>query len=151
VLAERLAHTLKGVAGNIGAKPVQFASGELEKLIRAKAKADEVETARQKVSATLDPLLARMQTALKSNSPQTAPQVLAVASPAQSREAAAQLQKLLAEFDPGAADFIEANQSALRPLFAGDSWPQFEKLVQSYSFVDAQAQLEHASKNFSPA
>jgi hypothetical protein len=76
---------------------------------------------------------------------------LAVASPAQSREAAAQLQKLLAEFDPGAADFIEANQSALRPLFTGDSWAEFEKLVQSYSFADAQAQLEQASKNFSPA
>ena len=36
-LAERIAHTLKGVAGNIGAKPVQAAAGSVEKLIRERA------------------------------------------------------------------------------------------------------------------
>ena len=44
-LAERLAHTLKGVAGNIGAKPVQAAAGALEKLIRDRAAAAEMESA----------------------------------------------------------------------------------------------------------
>src|SRR5262249_8440477 len=38
-LAERLAHTLKGVAGNIGAKPVQVAAGALEKVTRKRADA----------------------------------------------------------------------------------------------------------------
>jgi two-component system sensor histidine kinase/response regulator len=32
--AERIAHTVKGVAGNIGIKPVQFAPEKLEKAIR---------------------------------------------------------------------------------------------------------------------
>ena len=36
-LAERLAHSLKGVAGNIGARPVQAAAGDLEKRIRDRA------------------------------------------------------------------------------------------------------------------
>jgi PAS domain S-box-containing protein len=148
-LAERLAHTLKGVAGNIGAKPVQLAAGELEKLIRGKADSSEVGSAKQKVSAVLAPLLSKMEAVLKSNSSQPAPQVAVAVNPAQSREAAGQLQKLLSEFDPGAADFVESNQAALRPLFAGDSWTAFEKLVQSYSFADAQTQLEQASKNFS--
>jgi hypothetical protein len=62
----------------------------------------------------------------------------------QTRAAVAQLTKLLAEFDPGAVEFIEANQAALRPLFPGDGWPQFEKLVQGYAFADAQARLEQA-------
>ncbi len=70
----------------------------------------------------------------------------ATVDPAQSREAAAQLNKLLSEFDPGAADFLEANTAAVRPLFAGDTWTQFEKLVQSYSFADAQAHLGQALK-----
>ena len=65
-------------------------------------------------------------------------------NPARSREAAAQLIQLLSEFDPGAADFVQANQGALRPLFAGDAWRRFEKRVQGYSFADAQAQLEQA-------
>ncbi len=148
-LAERLAHTLKGVAGNIGAKPVQTAAGALEKLIRDKARTDEIETAKQQVTAALDPLVEQLKAALGSMAPETpAPTATpAAANPAQSREAATQLSKLLSEFDPGAADFIEANQAALRPLFAGDTWSQFEKLVQGYAFADAQAQLEQALKN----
>jgi len=53
---------------------------------------------------------------------------------------------LLSKFDPGAADFIEANHLTLRLLFAGDAWQQFEKLVQGYSFAEAQTQLEQALK-----
>jgi hypothetical protein len=68
--------------------------------------------------------------------------------PAQSLEAAAKLTSLLSESDPGAADFVEANQAALRPLLGG-SWPEFEKLVQSYAFADAQAQLEQALRELS--
>src|SRR5258705_4420471 len=50
-LAERLAHTLKGVAGNIGARSVQSAPGALEKHIRARAAAGEVDSAKQKAAA----------------------------------------------------------------------------------------------------
>ena len=152
-LAERLAHTLKGVAGNIGAKPVQTAAGTLEKLIRERAGAEEVASAKQQVAAVLDPLVTQLQAALSSPAPETPGPAAAApaANPAQSREAATQLTKLLAEFDPGAADFIEANHAALRPLFAGDAWPQFEKLVQGYAFSDAQAQLEQALKQPSTA
>jgi two-component system, sensor histidine kinase and response regulator len=151
-LAERLAHTLKGVAGNIGAKSVQTAAGALEKLIRERAEVAAVESAKQQVAAALDPLVTQLQAALKSAVPEIPGPVAApAATPAQSREAAAQLTKLLAEFDPGAADFIEANVAALRPLFAGDAWPPFEKLVQGYAFADAQAQLEQALKTFPAA
>jgi CheY-like chemotaxis protein len=147
-LAERLAHTLKGVAGNIGAKPVQTAAGAMEKLIRNRAKGDELTSAQQQLAAALDPLVAQIKTASKPATdpqPSAAPQV--AVDPAQSREAATQLAKLLAEFDPGAADFIETNQAALRPLFAGDGWSQFETNVQGYAFAEAQAQLEQALKS----
>jgi len=148
-LAERLAHNLKGVAGNIGAKPVQDAAGAWEKLIRDRAGTAALETAKQQVAAALDPLVARLQAALASALPVIpAPAAAAtIADPAQSHAAAAQLTKLLSEFDPGAADFLEANQTALRSLFAVEMWPQFEKLVQGYSFADAQTQLVQALKN----
>jgi len=147
-LAERLAHTLKGVAGNIGAKPVQSAAGRLEKLIRDRAAAAETESALRQVATALDPLLAQLRSALPSPAPKPVlPTIQPVADPAQSRAAVAQLTKLLSEFDPGAADFLEANQAALRSLFPGDSWPQFEKLVQGYSFADAQTQLEQTLRS----
>jgi two-component system sensor histidine kinase/response regulator len=148
-LAERLAHTLKGVAGNIGANVVQSAAGALEKALRSKAAVAEVDSARQQVAAALDPLVADLQAALMSPS-SDAPMPAATpapVNPAQTRAAAAQLNQLLSEFDPGAADFIEANQAELRSLFAGEGWPPFAKLVQDYSFAEAQAQLEQAVKN----
>jgi two-component system, sensor histidine kinase and response regulator len=149
-LAERLAHTLKGVAGNIGAKPVQAAAGALEKLIRDRAGAAETEPALRQVAAALDPLLAQLRKSLPSlESTAPLPTSAAPADPAQTRAAAVQLTKLLSEFDPGAVEFIEANQAALRPLLPGDSWPQFEKLAQGYAFADAQALLEQAVKTFS--
>ena len=58
------------------------------------------------------------------------------------------MAKLLSEFDPGAVEFIEANHAALGPLFAGESWPSFEKLVQDYAFAEAQTRLEEAVKTF---
>jgi two-component system, sensor histidine kinase and response regulator len=148
-LAERLAHTLKGVAGNIGANAIQVAAGALEKLIRDRASARDIETSKQQVTAALDPLLGQLRSALNSAAPAkpapgTAPQP--PADPAQTRDAAAQLARLLSEFDPGAVEFIEAHQAALRPLLPGDSWPQFEKLVQGYAFAEAQTVLEQALK-----
>ena len=146
-LAERLAHTLKGVAGNIGAKPVQAAAGALEKLIRDRAASTEVESAKRQVAVALDPLVGELCGKLSSPAPAAPPPATMPSppvAPAQARAAAAQLAKLLSEFDPGGAEFIEANQPALSWLFSGDKWLQFEKLVQNYAFAEAQAQLEQA-------
>jgi two-component system sensor histidine kinase/response regulator len=147
-LAERLAHTLKGVAGNIGAKPVQAVAGVLERLIRERAAAAEAGTAISAVAAALEPLLAEIRKALPSAEPAISAQAsLPSVDPAQSRASAVELTKLLSEFDPGAVEFIEANQAVLRSLFPGDAWPQFEKHLQNYAFAEAQAQLEQALKS----
>ncbi|MCX6928081.1 MAG: Hpt domain-containing protein [Verrucomicrobia bacterium] len=151
-LAERLAHTLKGVAGNIGAKPVQAAAGELEKLIRTKAAGAAVDAAQQQVAAALDPLIAQLQTALRPLESKTPVQAVPppVTNLTQTRETAARMTKLLSEFDPGAAEFTEANQVALGPLFPGERWAQFEKLVQNYAFAEAQTQLDEALRQLFP-
>jgi CheY-like chemotaxis protein len=147
-LAERLAHTLKGVAGNVGAKSVHSVAAALEKVIRSKAPSSEVESAKQQVAAALDPLIAGLNAGLGSPAAKPAAATPApMVDPAKSRETAAQLSKLLSEFDPGAVDFIEANRAALQPLFHDGTWAEFEKLVQGYSFADAQTQLEQALKN----
>ena len=53
VIAERLAHTVKGVAGNLGARSIQQVAGKLEKAIAAKT-----------ASAELTPLLHEFGSAL---------------------------------------------------------------------------------------
>jgi PAS domain S-box-containing protein len=149
-LAERLAHTLKGVAGNIGAKPVQAAAAAAERLLRRRAAAGEIETALREVTATLAPLLARMGAALAAPQPATPPPATAPSPPAdpeKTRAAAQELLTLLSNFDPGAVDFLEANQATLSTLLPGDAWWHFEKLMQAYAFADAQTQLEQAMQH----
>jgi two-component system sensor histidine kinase/response regulator len=149
-LAERLAHTLKGVAGNIGAKRVQSAAGVLENAIRQQAAPGDVDSARHDVAAVLAPLVTELRVVLGSTpSAPSAPSPQVQSNPAMSREAGARLAALLSDFDPAAADFVEANQNLLRPLFATSAWPEFESLVQNYAFADAQAQLERALKGAS--
>ena len=147
-VAERLAHTLKGVAGNIGAKAVQAAAGVVEKLIREQAADAELESATARAAAVLEPLVRQLRVELGAPSaagvtPTSAPAV----DPAKSREAAKRLNTLLGEFDAGAADFIEENRPLLQLLFAGDGWAAFEKLVHGYAFAEAQVLLEQAMRN----
>jgi signal transduction histidine kinase/CheY-like chemotaxis protein/CHASE3 domain sensor protein len=145
-LAERLAHTLKGVAGSIGAAGVQSAAAVLERVIRDRSSADQVERARQRVGVVLEPLARGIKAALGTpGSDASAPvQPAAPANPARSREAAAQLSALLSDSDPTAGTFIAANRGALSPLFDEAGWSAFEALVQGYAFADAQARLAHA-------
>jgi CheY-like chemotaxis protein len=145
-LAERLAHSLKGVAGNIGARPVQAAAGDLEKRIRDRANAKDLEAAAQQLASRLDALMIELRTAISgiASEPPAESGLAPPADPAQSRAAAGELATLLSDFDPGAADFVEANRSALRLLFRDAEWPEFERLVQDYAFADAQSQLEKA-------
>jgi two-component system sensor histidine kinase/response regulator len=150
-LAERLAHTLKGVAGNIGAKAVQLSAGALEKLIRERADPVEVKKGLSGVDTTLRPLLTALVNLSGSEPPETPPPPpLTQMDPAQVRAVAKQLAKLLSEFDASAADFLEKNRSALHSLFSDNSWKTFEKLVQAYAFSEAEAELAKALNALSP-
>jgi len=151
-LAERLAHTLKGVAGNIGATAVQPAAGDLERSIRDGVSATALVSARAAVSEALDPLIAALGAELSSTSVVTGPDpVVPVASgretTIESRATLERLATLLSELDPEAAGFLAANQGALRPVIGEARWGEFESLVSGYAFTDAQAMLEQAIKN----
>jgi signal transduction histidine kinase/CheY-like chemotaxis protein len=148
-LAERIAHTVKGVAANLGAKQVQSAASALEEIIRHRGSAAETEPALRQLAKALDPLLDE----LKKNLPelQSAKAVLEITAPvdpAETHAAAESLAKLLADFDSAAVEYIETNRAALTPLFPGESWSVFEKLVQNYDFAGAESQLTPALNHF---
>jgi PAS domain S-box-containing protein len=144
-LAERIAHTLKGVAGNIGARSLYKAAGHLEKRIHDNASTQEIEAAQSQAQAELDTLLAGLKPIAISASALVAPPATPVDS-VQIRRVASDLILLLQAFDPGATDFVESNHATLRSLFVGSGWEEFEKLIQGYAFGDAQALLENAIK-----
>ena len=62
--AERTAHTVKGVAANLGARAVQGAAGELEKALNEAADSVRLEELRQQLSAVLAPFVERLRAAL---------------------------------------------------------------------------------------
>jgi two-component system, sensor histidine kinase and response regulator len=145
-LAERVAHSLKGVAGNLGATRVQPAAARLEMAIREGKTSTDVDAARREVAELLTPLVARLKAALVVE--RSEPSASVSIDPSAARDAAARLAHLLSEFDPTAADFLDENQAALRPLFTEPAWPKFQEHVRGYAFDDAREALELALRAF---
>jgi len=146
--AERLAHTLKGVAGNLGAGALQAAAAELEKAIASRGEAPRIETLRQRVAEELAGLFGRMRPALapEQTSAVAAPSPAAPVDAEVIKALVAQMRKQLTEFDPGAADFLESHRDTFGSLFSPDHLAAFEQHVQGYAFDEAHAMLEQAAK-----
>jgi two-component system sensor histidine kinase/response regulator len=140
--ATRAAHTLKGVAGNLGAGPVQAAAASVEKLLRDGSPTDATNPALEQLAAVLDPFLARLRAAHAKGATATA--AAPAVAPAHTRAVAAQLTKLFAEFDTSAVTFAEENQASLCPAFDAATWDQFLRKTQGFAFADAQALLDQA-------
>ena len=151
-LAERVAHTLKGVAGNLGARAVQSAAASVEKLIRDAAPPEDITSGLRRLGAELDPLMMELRSVLQRTAVEPAARpaspVQAAVDPVRLREAATHLRTLLMESDPGAADFVETNAATLSPLFGDGSWAAFESRVQGYDFAGAQEDLEQALERY---
>jgi two-component system sensor histidine kinase/response regulator len=140
--ATRLAHTLKGVAGNLGAGPVQTAAAAVEKLLRERSPSDTTNPVLEQLSAVLQPLLARLRAALATSVTVTA--AAPAVAPEHTRAVAAQLRKLFNDFDTSAVAFAEENQASLRPAFDAITWDEFLRQTQGFAFADAQALLDQA-------
>ena len=140
--AERTAHTVKGVAANLGAKAVQAAAGELEKALHGNLDAARLESLRGEFEAVLTPFVERLSAALgKEAAVAAAPAGIAV-DPAQLKLLVEQMNKHLSEFDAAASDCLEANRDAFASLFSAEEFGKFEQHVQDYAFDDALALLK---------
>lgn len=140
--AVRLAHTLKGVAGNLGARDVQDGAAAVETQLRTGSPGDATDAALARLAAVLNPFVARLRAALAMST--TAAAAAPAVSAMQTRAVAAKLAKLFADFDTSAVTFAEENQASLRPAFDAATWEQFLRHTQGFAFGDAQALLERA-------
>ena len=137
-LATRLAHTLKGVAGNIGAELLQDASAELEK----KALEHQPGTAELKAAGTE---LQRLLTSVRSLDDFTAEKAKTSAAPLD-REAVdfvlVTLAEQIADYDTSALETIESNCEVFTAHFLSSQLPLLEKALESYDFEAAQDVIE---------
>jgi two-component system, sensor histidine kinase and response regulator len=144
--AERTAHTVKGVAANLGVKTVQLAAGELEKAIHDGADAARLEPLRQQFATALTPFIDRLRAALGEEPVSPAAPKAMVVDPAQLQLVVEQMTRHLAEFDAAASDCLEANRGVFASLFSAEEFGKFEQQVQGYAFSAALAQLEQAAR-----
>ena len=139
-VAERIAHTVKGVGSNLGARTVQAAAGELEGALRKGEDAARIETLRLQLDAVLAPLVAGLREALGAEASAAAPPPSAI-DPARLHALAAEMLGYLAEFDATAVECLEQHRAEFAALLPGAEFAGFEQLVRGYSFPEALAQL----------
>jgi two-component system sensor histidine kinase/response regulator len=146
-VAERLAHTVKGVAGNIGAKSVQAAAAELEKALRSDGGTLRLESLRNKLGGELAGLRAAVGSLLGPEEEERPPETSAPADPAQLKAALEKLSALLSDSDAAAIDLLEAEGPVLRTLFDTAGFARFTKLITAYAFDDALEALRGAARD----
>ena len=140
-LAERLAHTLKGVSGNIGASALQSAMGAVEAALRGHSAPEQVRALMVAPAALLDQLLCDLKEKLP---PEAALAAVPTFDPEATRVVCLRLVALLADNDSEAADVLREHAPLLRAAL-GAGYRAVEAGVDDFDFEVALAALQTAA------
>jgi len=132
-LAERFAHTLKGVSGNIGAKAVQDAAAEVERAINRKT---EMATGMARLEIELAAVVKPLQVALGTGRAATAAPAVGVSAES-ARAAAKKLEAYLAESDGEVVDFLAAQEGVLSVALGTERLADIRAAMERYDFKAA--------------
>jgi HPt (histidine-containing phosphotransfer) domain-containing protein len=135
--AERIAHSVKGVAGNLGVSHLFLFAAELETALQSRTGVD---SALQKFTSEL----ARMTALLKDAS---APRTGGASSTDATQAAAhgSKLAALLAASSGEAVEYFDAHRAAVLALFARGGSAAFEKALGEFDFEAALHALRSAA------
>jgi two-component system sensor histidine kinase/response regulator len=137
--AERLAHTTKGVAGNIGATQVQALAAEIERAIRDLEPRDILDSRLTALAQPLAKLVAAMEAALPA--PRKPLQISV--DKVKLRAVCARLDALLADDDAAAADLLGEYADLLNSAFP-NSFLRMDDAIKSFNFEAARSVLTDA-------
>jgi two-component system sensor histidine kinase/response regulator len=143
-LAERLAHTVKGVAGSLGARELQQIAGALEKAISMSAAPAVLNPAEAALETALKSFVARLRAGLPAEAAAAVP--AAAFDPEKAKKFVLAMTGHLNNFDAAAADLLAEQRESVRPLFSPAAFDTFEKQIAGYSFADALATLQQAAR-----
>lgn len=137
----RLAHTIKGTAGSLGAISLQRAAAELEAALKESAEPGGPAQPVQRLSAFVSELqqaLEQMRNYLGSQSlPETA-----VVNRQKAAELAAQLMFLLTEADSEAVEWFMAHRQDFEEFYGTDGYRELSKLIEVFDFSAALALIK---------
>jgi PAS domain S-box-containing protein len=142
--AERYAHTMKGVAGNLGAREIQQVAASLEKSINSKAATKVLDDVLHKLEAVLSGFIARLKTALpKPESPKAA---VSKVDPEELKNLLQEMMTNLNNFDPAAGELFDAKRDVFQAILPQAAFENFEKQISNFAFSDAIAVLQVVAK-----
>ncbi len=139
--AERIAHTLKGVAGNIGATPLQQSAAVLETRLREKQARPLLDEALHETAGLLQNLLIALIAALPT---ETIAAEAASVDAAQLQVICRKLHDLMQDNDPEAAELFTEHRAMLQAAFP-EVVGEIETALHDFEFDAAWAALQKAS------
>ena len=142
------AHTLRGVAGNIGARELQTLAQSVEEGLglaapdrgRLAAGVRALEAAVDATMESLDRYFARVAAAPSPPEPPAPPSLSADADDA-ATDAIVQLDQLLAEYSGDAIDYFETVRARLAGVLDAEHMARLEQHLSRYEFEEARQQL----------
>jgi len=144
VTAQRVAHTVAGVAGNLGADLVHTAATVLAQTIRSGSDARGVEDLRRRFADELAALINRLRPMLGHDTAGARAPTTVMADPKALERLVGEMCKHLDEFDPSAVDVLERHHGLFQVLLGEEDFVAFDRHVRAYAFADAQPALERA-------
>jgi two-component system sensor histidine kinase/response regulator len=139
-LAERLAHTLKGVSGNIGAAGVQAAAGELEAAIAGERDARHTEELVGRLSSITAETIGRIDAALAETKPNENASENPVSHPL--AEIVGKLERYAQDSDCEALDYLATVRDELVSLCGPERAGRLEATLRAYNFKAAINELK---------
>jgi PAS domain S-box-containing protein len=140
--AIRLAHTLKGVAGNIGATRLQQLAEQLETALKEGRPREEVDGRLDLLIEPLEKLIAQLEQQL----PQAASDAPSPFPREKLSALSQQLESLLADDDSAAMDIWEANTTLFNAAFP-NHFLKIDSGIRSFNFEAALGTLRAANAN----
>jgi HPt (histidine-containing phosphotransfer) domain-containing protein len=138
--AERLAHTLKGVSGNIGATGLQQLAEKIETAIKERQPRKAVDNRLDELKKPLENLIAQLEQKLPEEQGKTAVTV----NQEKLKAVCDKLEALLADYDSEAGDVLDANADLLNAAFP-NHYRKIDDGIRSFDFEAALAALRAAS------
>jgi len=138
--AERLAHTLKGVSGTIGAATLQHLAEKLESAIKAREPRKAVDDRLDELKMPLETLIAQLERQLPEEQERTAVTV----NLEKLKAVGGALEALLADDDAEAVQVLDANEDLLHAAYP-DHYRQIADAIRSFDFDAALAALRAAT------
>jgi PAS domain S-box-containing protein len=137
LLAERAAHTLKGVSGNIGAVEIQEIAGELEEALRDKHPVAEREETLTRLSRAMEATLERIEAGIAASPTPVDESAPEKPSPVPYAEIIARLTGYASESDSETLDYLESQREALEAACPKEELERLQASVRSYDFPAA--------------